>query len=269
MTHDETIVIGLLPENEYMTIVNEALRYSLISIAFTYNRMGKNDIERRVVNIVKGKIAEGVFYNYCSKLGTKIDSTSCATPFWLPDMRDFIYLGGEWDIKNNFITCDDKIFKSMDFGQLPALIPHKNENDQWSKREKTYLPNTRFAAYLFTFMRLRKGDRSFFNIKLLDSQWQFVNDLVVNHAYRPTKEMPFLESWFFEKLTSLNNDSWINLHYQPEMLITGCANARYWSLFKLLPENQIFSHGMLKTIIPNMGVEVALLPSFQQVLKAN
>jgi hypothetical protein len=288
MTSDETIIIKNIPKDIYTKIAYQAVRYALISVAFTYNRMQKNDLISRISNITKGKIAEGLLYEYSKQIGISLDFQACATPFWMSDLRDFIWLGGEWDIKNNFIYCSDTDFENFDWTTLPALIPNKNRYDQWSKRNDTYHEESRFSAYIFTFMRLKPGRKNFFTLHISDAQYDFLSSIYAKFGMTSIVQIPFAESWFYDEWSNLGNDECIAMQYYPELIITACANARYWPLFKdtsIVDEfhyqdylqntpwyqksDQIlkFLNGVLVTKIRNKTCPVGLLPSFKQIAK--
>ncbi len=269
MQKDEVIHIPPITDEVYHQMAVSALKYGLISISFTYNRMAKSDLKQRVINVIKGKIAESVFGHYNKKCGLNLDFQRCTTPFWLPDLRDFAYLGGEWDIKNNFVYCTSDQWSDLDLGKLPALIPDKSDFDQWSKRDLLLIEGSWFNAYVFTFMRLEKDRRDFFEIDITDDQWQMIHDLTLKYQNYRQSEMPFIEEIFYQKIeASQPLASAIKILYQPDMIITSCANARYWDLFRS-EEGTSFCNGYLRTIIKNKMVEVRRLPAWQQVIKMN
>jgi len=288
MNENDVIFVDSDSGTPYDDIAVKAVRYALISVAFTYNRMDKKDILTRVINITKGKIAEGLFYHFCQTHGIGICTEPCTTPFWLPDQKDFIFMNGEWDIKNNLIYCHDLKNKHFKFTDLPALIPHKYEGDQWSKRNDTYLENTRFSAYLFTYMCLKNNQKSFFEIQVNASQLDFIGTISEKYRQYPFGSMPFFESWFYETWSAKGPDINIRMIYHPALIITGCANARYWDLFRDTGpqtsddhyKNYIspawyyndrekftnFLQGTIVTTIKNKTCPVGLLPSFRQLI---
>ena len=287
MSEDEIITVNNISKQNYSDIALSAARYALISVAFTYNRMNKKDLKSRVVNITKGKIAEGIFYHFCKENNIAIHTEPCTTPFWLPDQKDFIFLNGEWDIKNNFIYRGSEKDLKIKLTDLPALIPNKYDGDQWSKRNETYLENTKFSAYLFTFMILRNDYKTFFDISLTPAQLSFMSAIAEKYSRYPYGEMPFLESWFFEEITKIGPEINIQLAYYPPLIITACANARYWHLFKdtgqTVKENHYidytsswysnenlkitnFMQGTIVTTICNKTCPVSLLPSFRSLI---
>ena len=101
--------------------------------------------------------------------------------------------------------------------------------------------------------------------------------------------MPFMEKWFFDEMAKKGSETYLRLHYLPEFVITGCANSRYWPLFKNTsfndpeenyknfthtncwyePKNEIlkFLNGTMATKIKNMTCPVSLLPSFNTLVK--
>ncbi|MBC7884138.1 MAG: hypothetical protein H7X99_01585 [Saprospiraceae bacterium] len=287
MTEHDIIIVDAVPQQTYLDIAMSAARYALISVAFTYNRMDKKDIRSRVINITKGKIAEGLLYFYGALHGIRLDHQSCTTPFWMPDHRDFLFKNGEWDLKNNFIYCSDTDFNKLSFTALPALIPNKYGGDQWSKRDKHYMEYSRYSAYLFTFMRLRPDSKAFFDLSLTEEQLSFLSGISQTYQNTAYSRMPFMESWFWDTIPGFMPYDFLRLNYYPELIITGCANARYWHFFKdtgpLDSENHYkdygrtqwyttghgqitkFLNGTIVTTIKNKTCPVGLLPSFKSV----
>lgn len=286
MTKDEVIIVKNILNDDYTSIAIDALKYALISVAFTYNRMEKNDLNTRIANITKGKIAEGLFHKYCADNGIYLDFQSCTTPFWMPDLRDFLWLGGEWDIKNNYFYCDEHEFQHFDTTLLPALIPNKNINDQWSKRNENHHADTRFTAFVFTFMRLHPLNKHFFNIKITEDQYQLISAISSKYNRIHSMEMPFSEQWFFDQLHAMSDEKMLTMNYFPELIITACANARYWTLFQntsidhrhyqdhltdqswYRKKNNVlsFMDDKMITKIKNKTCPIHLLPSFHQLV---
>ena len=286
MERKEAIIVDV-PSDVYQQIAAKAVRYALISVGFTYNRMEKEVIMTRIENIAKGKIAEGLFSYYCESVDIGPDFDACTTPFWMPDQRDFLWYDGEWDIKNNFITCSDSDFDTLDFTSLPALIPNKFDGDQWSKRNDQYHKKSRFTAYLFTFMRLKPDDKKFVKIFLTEDQLKFIANTGTRLGPAYHGRMPFEEGWFFEQLNERGGAYRYSLSYYPEFIITASANARYWSLFEntSVHDESVyqnyesspwyhksetilrFLNGILVTRIRNKTCPVALLPAFSMIVE--
>jgi len=284
MRENEVIIVDEIPHEIYQQLGHQAARYAIISSAFTYDRMDKKDILKRVINITKGKIAEGLLYFFCKENGIHLDHLACTTPFWMPDHRDFIFLNGEWDVKNNFITASNKDFNTINLTELPALIPNKNTKDQWSKKDKLHIEQSKYGAYLFTYMRLLPDQKDFFKISFTDIQLKFLED--ISNTYRNTahSKMPFVESWFWSEIPAFNIEKQLTINYYPELIITACANARYWALFEdtgphikennyidisspnwyaVISEKYVrFISGIMASTITNKTCPVSLLPSF-------
>jgi len=105
MSESEIIIVDGIPSNEYDQLINECVRYSIISLPFTVDRMSIPNEKQRALNIAKGKVAEALFKFFCNNNNLNPDFDTCTTPFWTVDKRDFILDSCEWDIKNNFIYC--------------------------------------------------------------------------------------------------------------------------------------------------------------------
>lgn len=284
----EAIIIRALNPMLFQALALKAVRYALISVPFTYNRMEKSHIFPRIENIFKGKLAEEIFYHHCQSQHIRIDFESCSTPFWMPDQRDFLWLGGEWDLKNNFFYCTDEDFENFDFTLLPALIPNTYDHDQWSKRNETLLYHCKFMAYVFSFMRLKPDKKAFFKISLDHRQLDFIYRVIEQYRNLPYSKMASFETWFFQQLDFSETSDVLEIYYQPEMILTACANTKYYHLFhntsvnddhyaslKDLPwyekKDKVvrFLDGSLVTTIRNMTCPVGLLPSFSNVVMRN
>ncbi len=130
-------IIRIQIENSiYNRFIVDSVRYAIISLPYTINRMSLRDIQSRITNIAKGKISEKLFLHFCDQNEIPVQTEKCKTSFYEPDKRDFILGREEWDIKNNFLRHDEAILSSGQYLKLPALIPNRGNWDQWSKKDK-------------------------------------------------------------------------------------------------------------------------------------
>ena len=234
MKESDIIIVDKIRTNEYDEIVNSAVKYSIISLPFTIDRMRIRNEKRRALNIAKGKIAEDLFKWYCTHNNIDVDFESCQTPFWKTDKRDFLLDGYEWDLKNNFLYLSGQFFDR--YIQLPALIPNKHQSDQWSTRSEKKIQQSDGVKYLFTFMKgagLTSGERGeyFLNINLSRRQENILNKLYVKHNGLPTTSEPLNETDFWNDFLSDNSDLF-SLNNRPELVITGYADSTLWHIFK-------------------------------------
>ena len=59
-------IIRIQIENSiYDRLMAESVRYAIISLLYTINRMNLIDIQSRITNIAKGKISEKIFLHFC------------------------------------------------------------------------------------------------------------------------------------------------------------------------------------------------------------
>ena len=59
-------IIRIQIENSiYDRLMAESVRYAIISLPYTINRMNLIDIQSRIANIAKGKISEKIFLHFC------------------------------------------------------------------------------------------------------------------------------------------------------------------------------------------------------------
>tara|TARA_B100001250_G_C19796160_1_gene788805 strand:+ start:608 stop:1492 length:885 start_codon:yes stop_codon:yes gene_type:complete len=224
MKLDEVILIDSIPKNIYEQILMESLEYAILSIPFTINRMGIDFIEKRVENIIKGKLAEGIFDFFCHSNNINIDFKSCETPFWTIDKKDFIYQNLEWDIKNNYLHLDPK--KEIDITYLPALVPNRHRNDQWSRR----------TAYVFSFIKeddLVAGRRQnrFLKLDFSDEQIIFLDKVYRKYNGLPIEKEPFEPKKYTSHFMSLSDQLPYEISFHPQMYITAIATSGDWETF--------------------------------------
>jgi hypothetical protein len=291
MQENEVIIVDGIPSVDYEAIISNCVRYALISMPFTINRMSIFNEKERAFNIAKGKIAEELFRFFCEKNNIHPDFESCSTPFWAVDKRDFLLRGYEWDIKNNFIYTESENFKG-NYINLPALIPYRHRHDQWATRNKQIMPGSKGVVFLFTFLRnsqLVNGKRGegFLEILLNEDQIQFLSLLYAKYKGESPAKEPFSEQWFWHEMNCRGNDKLFKTRFRPALIITGYASARQWGLFKNTGPNDRknewllytdsdwyskttkgscnFLNGTLWTTITNATLPVGHLPSFLAV----
>jgi hypothetical protein len=272
MEETEVIFVNSIPEKNYYDIVLNSVKYAIISIPFTIDRMSLRNRNEQIFNIAKGKIAEGLFKFFCQHNEIDANFAACETPFYQIDRRDFLLLGAEWDQKNNFIYhLGDKLMDKK-YVDLPALIPNRPaRRDQWQKRLNCYFKNTASVKFLFTFMKAadsKKKRGNFFSINLSHRQIGFLDELYKKYQGLPQEKKPYQEVDFWKEMKSLKGDQKsLLLHNRPVLVITGYADERHWELF-FDTENMNFLHGVLKTKIRNKTCSVRELPSFISFISA-
>ena len=270
MTENEIIIFSDIENHQYEKIIESALKYAIISIPFTINRMDISNIEQRIINIAKGKIAEGLFKEYCKKQGININDKECTTPFYKADKRDFVLNGFEWDIKNNFLYHKDDVLNTSEYLNLPALIPNRGKWDQWEKRNRKLIPESKAVVFLFTFLKnldSYQRNRNFINLVLTENQKQFIIAIYNKHKSLRFDYAPYTEEWYWNEFFNNSNQKKIFysvIHY-PKLIITGIAIEKSWDKFVDLPPTKI-SNGAMKTIIKNKACRISKLSSFQSYL---
>lgn len=291
MTNNDIIIVDNISSYDYKLIVKNAVKYALISLPFTINRMRIPNHKQRVLNIAKGKIAEGLFKWFSKTNNINIDFDSCETPFWQIDKRDFMFNGSEWDIKNNYIYYSGEYYH--DYVKLPALIPNRHANDQWSTRMQRKIQGSAGVKYLFSFLKgadlngiNRRQD--FLSINLSMEQLEFISDLYMEYRGMPQNSKPFEENWFWNELNKKGDNDFFTLSFMPHLIITGYADVEYWNMFKdtgPYSENNYQNYfgekwyekvgrnstlkwlnGTLWTKITNKTCPVQLLPAFKGLL---
>ena len=255
-------IIRIQIENSiYNRFIVDSVRYAIISLPYTINRMSLRDIQSRITNIAKGKISEKLFLHFCDQNEIPVQTEKCKTSFYEPDKRDFILGREEWDIKNNFLRHDDAILSSGQYLKLPALIPNRGDWDQWSKKDKClHAPETESVCYLFSFMKGWQGKTPFLSIDLTNDQNAF---LIKSIQSSRKGEKPYEANWFWTKMTELGNGNpyKYQLNFHPELILCGLAQEKDFSRFNEL-KPQSFQNGLFNTRIRNRGIDIKDISSF-------
>ena len=236
MKESEIIIVNDIPSQVYYSLIKESVMYAIISLPFTVNRMSIKSLDTRIENIAKGKIAEKLFKYYCELNFIPADFKSTTTPFYKVDKRDFILNGYEWDIKNNFIHHDGNLLDDFKYKDLPALIPAKNDKDQWSKREKAYFDESNGVRFLFIFLKAtdRNSRKQFLEIKLSDAQKDFLKSLINKFYGKEIIEEPINPEWFWQKMNEYKDDiPSLEINDLPNLVITGFADSEIFDQFKI------------------------------------
>lgn len=269
----EVIIVNGIDKDTYLNICREAVEYAIISIPFTYNRMGVRGLKRKISNIAKGKLAEALFFYFCESNQISINRAIGETPFYMPDKADFVFGNAEWDIKNNFIYHKGNYLFKKYYKWLPALIPDKSSRDQWSKRNQTTISKSFDKKYLFTFLKASDSmdDRKqLIDINLSENQEKFLNELYQKFKNnRRPKELPLEESAFWNQFyKGANRAVLFKLQAFPQLIITGYASAVHWHHFKDSGESRIWNNGLMRTVINNSYSRIHKLPSFASLVPA-
>lgn len=288
MREEEVIIVDSIPCDTYRSLIEDCVKYAIISLPFTVDRMRLRDDKKRALNIAKGKIAENLFKFFCENNNIYPDFDACATPFWDVDNRDFILRGNEWDIKNNFYY--ESKYGISKYTDLPALVPNRFPGDQWSKRNENIQIGSNGVEFLFTFLKgadlLNNGNRGneFLDITLNTAQLNYIHQLYTRYQGLPQSSKPFEEKDFWAKMENLGPTNYFILYDFPALIITGYANQSNWHEFRdtgpfdrnntwrsyINPQwysktargSINFLNGTLWTVITNATLPVNKLPSF-------
>ena len=259
MRENEVIIVNSIPDEEYDKIIINSVKYAIISLPFTIDRMELKNIYDRIRNIAKGKIAEGVFNFFCKANRINVDDSQCVTPFFKRDRRDFILSNYEWDIKNNFVKHPGQLF-SGNYTELPALIPNRYKHDQWSKRDELFHDGLKGVRFLFSFMK----KRTIYAIELSNKQQNFVRRLYKRFQGHPQDNMPFSIKDFWEIMKDKNEgkEFEVKIVDRPYLVITGYAGQKEFGLFREHDKYSSYLKGAFRTKINNQGTLIRNLPSF-------
>jgi hypothetical protein len=270
MNSDEVIFAKIHDNGIYDQLLKDAINYAIISIPFTFDRMGIRDLKKKITNIAKGKLAENLFFFHLTENNIAFDQKITSTPFYTVDKRDFILKGKEWDIKNNYLIHEEEILPKDEYIELLGLIPHRGEWDQWGKRNQKFFSQSTSTAYVFTFMqknRSKAGD-DFFSIQFSFKQEIFLRDLYEKFEGKKQQQSPYETKWFWDAFEAIDGPYTFTCQYRPQMVITGVALPETFNDFTLYKPSQVTGRYM-RTIIPNMGIPIKKLKSFQEFIKDN
>jgi hypothetical protein len=236
MIETEVIIVDAIPVEVYDSLIEKCVKYAIISLPFTVDRMAIPDEKQRALNIAKGKIAEELFQCFCNENNIFPDFETCTTEFWTVDKRDFILNGEEWDIKNNFIYTQGELLNE-DYINLPALVPNRFNGDQWSKRTNNLIAGTNGVGFLFTYLKnatLNNGTRGgeFLEINLSEQQHLFLRNLYAKYKGMLQTNEPYTEAWFWEEMEKKGITNFYKLNFRPHLIITGFANNNSWGQFR-------------------------------------
>jgi len=238
--NETDVIIVDFPNDVYDEIVEKQIKYAIISLPFTIDRMYQ--IERygidvgnlnRIKNIFKGKIAENLFSKFTELNKINIDFESCSTPFYEVDKRDFLHKNIEYDLKNNFIFHNGNEYDNYTY--LPAMIANRFQGDQWSSRLNRHKGDK--VAHLFSFLRSatltddKRGD-DFVEIKLSKKQLIYLNELYNYYGGMPQNKQPFSEEKFWSRMAMYGGLNFFKLNDRPKLIICGIANHENWNSFR-------------------------------------
>jgi len=260
------ILLNGIPSEVASRIGNEAIKYAFFSLPFTVNRMQVQQPEQRLLNIFKGKVAEGIFLEFLKCQQFIADSSTCETPYFQPDRRDFMLNDYEWDLKNNFVHTDQLLYAAKN--ALPALIPDRYQGDQWSKRLQLSSTKSKGLIYVFTFMPHYASEKIPLLQCTVDNEQKKTIDLLCErwnnkHQLSEPYSDAALNSMFF---SSRKPEDCYKFQGQLSMLITSVAGPNQWNLFKS-QKPQSFANGLIKTKIQNRYCPVNDLPDFHRYFK--
>lgn len=257
---------------QFETLARQAFNYALISSPFTINRMGLDELNKRISNITKGKLAEKLLEAFFDQQKIEADFESCQTPYYQIDRRDFLWRDFEWDLKNNFLTHNQLELDENAIGQLPCLIPNRKAGDQWDRRNKLYFNSPKGSAYLFSFMigRLVNGplENELVKVNLSKDQTQWLsalNEKFSGKSFKnePLNQVDFWKTWNEIDIPELHQS--FEVGFNSPIYFTAIANAADWPSFKL-KKPQSFVKGLFKTRIDNMSIEVEKLRSLSSII---
>jgi len=269
MNANEIIFFKVNNKRKLNEIIKKSAEYAFLSLPFTIDRMNygfdKISISKRINNIFKGKIAEELFFTFCSEKKIPIDNSKCITPYYMTDKRDFLYDNYEFDIKNNFYW-DTGNFK--DFIKLPALVPDRHSKDQWSKRNNSLFGKK--PAFVFTFMKHgevinKKRYYKFVEIILDDNDYNLLQEKIKQYKGIPLENEPIDMKNFLDDINIKFKQNEIDYM---ELIITAYATEEHFPIFKKVGGTK-FLNGAISTRIDNREAPIEKLPSFLSLISTN
>ncbi len=259
MTPDEIFEI-YVSHNLLNKALAESKTYAAVSLPWTINRMryvsSRDGFEKRLRNIILGKLPEIFLREAFHKLNISADFTGGSTPYWQGDRFDMmIEINGEpeeWDIKS--LNVDLEKVKPDEIMDLPVLVPNNYEMDQWSKREKCSDRMSRRKRFLFAYLNSLG-----LNVRLSDEQYLNFQKVVENKAYYENQKDYILRMVSPIEVTLDKNEALI--------MISGCAGPEEWRFFNDVPKGTNFLNGLFTTRIKNKGCTVRELQAIKNLVR--
>jgi hypothetical protein len=238
--------------------------------------------------IAQRNIILQLFKFFCNANNIFPDTKSCSTSYWPTRKRDFILDGKEWNLKYSFLQAF-----SSDLGQkytdLPALVPNRHNDDEWSKRNLACHSGSDGVAFLFAFLKrsvlTSEKQKKFIDINLNQAQQDYIHHLYEKYNKMHLPQESYQEDDFWKEMNSLGPNEYLVINDYPDLIITGYADKTIWDIFRdtgrsVREYNWVnycspswyskdarrgylsFLNGALYSIITNATVPVSKLPSF-------
>lgn len=252
MTEDE--VFSISPTNEELIhIIEDAFKYAVLSVNFTVDRTKsgytKHGYENRISYIIRGRVPQFILINYLLKQNIPVNYTTCDTPYFSPDKRDFIIGKTEFDIK-----CFSTLPYHGKYTDLPALCP----TEQFKKNIENKGIVDSFA-YIYAFVQ-----KNWFSLKITDSQANYLEEMF-NRYNGATNGYDDPEN-FYRTFISLGYDNY-SINFLPKFVFCGYNTINHWSLFsKAIQTSYPLKNPVIKLRINNMVAPMDKLPSFKSYI---
>jgi hypothetical protein len=278
------LVVYHASDEAWESAVNASLKYALLSFAFTANRMALAHLPTRITNIAKGKLAEELLRIWARETGLPLDFNAGATAFHTADYFDFSYQGHAFDLKNNFLYHSGDSLPVEAYLTLPALVPHRYDGDQWSRRGEVASHPHLAKAYLFTYMKQadRHGGEGFLRLRLNSYAWRYLEAHLKEFATYTGESPPFDGDAWYASLAERGAMPQWELRSRPAFVVAGVATAAHYQMFQDADGIDAFGYhpymggwyglreevglawcgGLLYTRIRNAACPVGFLPAF-------
>lgn len=253
---EDIIIFNDFNEKDYDNSIKRATAYAILSVPYTWDRMGYGSdidgIRKRITNIIKGKVAEYIFEFYCKSKGVNISTKDTQTEFWRYDKKDFVIDNTKFDLKNNFFFKSNGIVED-EILEFPALIPVKQYSDS--------------VGYIFSFM----STKDFFNLELSDDVLYEISQINNGCSGQQINNRPIYftteRQYFLDMFDKYGKQKVIDIYDRPELIICGVKypNDVTKEYFSYLPKDTTLQYksGRIKTRTNNYYTKIKNLNPFK------
>ena len=257
---------------------------ALVSFPFWASREKIKNVKFGLHNYLIKSLPKVLFNLFAKEQNLSLDFKAGKRAFPNNPVFDFSFENTAWHIQNNFVQ-NPKPLHAEEYVYLPALIPNRFKNDNWSKRDK-FLEGYKNTGFLFTFLS-EDSDKTnpLFDLAMDYRTLNFLSALKSKNEDRNPKETPYSESWFWSEFLKISEIPQVTLNTIPTLVIAGVAQENHFGYFADTDEKAnlcyrlyrgnwyvnreggglSFCKGLIKTHIKNATCPMAALGSFNSV----
>lgn len=257
---------------------------ALISFPFWANRTKIKNVKFGIHTLIKNRLSKNLFALFAEEQNINLNFKTGEKSFEYDPGFDFSFENTAWHIQNKFVQ-NSKLLTAEEYVYLPALIPNRFEDDQWSKRNKKP-EGQEGAGYLFTFLNEDPDkNKPLFDLHLNQGVIDFLSTLKSKYETENTEKPSYTEDWFWNEFLKIGEIPKIKINKKPILVIAGVAQENHFGYFADTDERAnlcyrlyrgkwyenreggglSFCNGLIQTQIKNATCPMAALGSFNSV----